>query len=180
MGKTLRNSDRLAGAVTGLLCAYAIGRVWGWFFFGPFGQNWVLIAPAFVAAGAILGLFPFFWRNVELPLAITLGLFAGWLVRIFLVREVTPGQGSEFMLAGMILGAAIAINWIKKSDHRYRPAMLGALYGGFLASLIYGAIPETETRIVSLMANSTATLLGAIMGAIAGAWIGARRKDQVE
>ena len=174
---------RLASPVEWALATFALGRIWVWYLFGMNNAPWRLVAPSLVAVGVVANYLPFLRRVALVPMTASIGLYAGWLVRALLLADVTGGPGLEFMVAGMVLGAAAGAQSILKPVPRRSSALRGAFFGGLAGSFILNPVVSYLVTIprglISPMAGAPCVIMCATLGLLMGAlWPGRRSRQE--
>ncbi len=175
---------RLLALFTGALIGYVFGWIWGWSLFDPNSDVWALAAFVGAVAGLVVGLLPGFWRLGSALIGASLGLYAGWVLRTWLFGDVPGGWGTAVLLAGMLLGGAMAARVGRQRPKARLWTLLGAMYAGFLGGfLIDVVILDVLTGWVtehSILQQAPAVVMCGIVGGMVGGRLARSRRVESE
>jgi hypothetical protein len=165
---------RFGAMALGALSMVALGRIWAWYVFGSDPAPWAIAAPSLLAVGVLASFLPSFPRVSSVLLTAAVGLYGGWLIRALLLGNLQVGPGAEFLVAGMVVGAAAGIRWTAGPESARRRGLLGGLYGVILGGFIIGPIlsslvfGELHSPVVGLSSAVACGAVGLFVGANMG------------
>ena len=133
-------SELLLSIFSYMIFGYLLGLVIGFTGFDPDTDIYALLSIVFAIAGLVLGILPFFRRQVFTILGITIGFYLGMVIAILIWGE----PSSDDLLEGLGLGGVSILF-----------TLITALLGGFVGSRIHSA----QANLPAL-----ALLLGGFLG----------------